>query len=738
MLFEILDVLSHLSERHFLIFLLSWFIFLILGRALIRARQGRVGRGKHAVGVNIFLVTFVAACSLIQLVVLELSGSEPVDADIVHSLGLLGNIKYLMSFLYLHPNLRQIAWNVTLYFLCFLMNVIIPIVGTIILFRGQFKRSPSKMMASSVLTFVLYQFLLWSIGQILPVNNTKVGFYDLDRNKSFFYFLFYRSLQQSVAHLAVVGTAFSALINGFASVNFPLEQIMTMKDVDKSVVRERDIQLKHILRGIINRKKKIALEAFSISQHRNIQASTTSTAVFTRGDNLNIDTTDYENSCSIRGNVFDDHTKSDNCSHGHPATHVTASISVTSQRPTERLRRNSMDSDEKTSILESVSKARDVEESPKVMRKFLCLRNIIVSSLRNLWIVLGFDDIHQCKKKDIKNFSRNKDPSAVRLSRLSTSSRALHKEIVFMEKMSQACFLENAYFRELYEQSEYRKTTMGRFLYSLGHILSLFALLRFIGGLKTVAVCIWRSMLSHSGSLVDESTHDEIVSTVLSYLQEHLSLQVDVSFWSPLLSFLLITSLGLMQIRGFLDTTKHISMSHMDQKGFSLFKGEIYALLLAYASGCYFLACVVLLRVHLPRKFRMGVTVVLGEERDFGFYTWWYEIVFVVGTIVAAAYLWSKKKKRRNELEPMLTKAKYEQERRITMMDLCMDDANCLSNGSKMIVNRSPTEVSNSVTLDIKADKVTGYIGFEDSISDLSGWVLSMGRYFLRTKTNIS
>ena len=199
MLAEIFDVMSHLSERHFLIFLVSWFVYLILGRALIRARQGRVGRGKHAVGANIFLITFVAACSLVQLVTLELSGSEPVDTDITNSLGLLGNIKYFMSFLYLHPNLRQIAWNITLYLLCVLLNFVIPIMIAIVLFRGQFKRSPWKVIALSVLTFLVYQFLLWSVGQILPVNNTKVGFYDLDRDKSFVYFLFHKNLQQSVA-----------------------------------------------------------------------------------------------------------------------------------------------------------------------------------------------------------------------------------------------------------------------------------------------------------------------------------------------------------------------------------------------------------------------------------------------------------------------------------------------------------------------------------------------------------
>lgn len=72
------------------------------------------------------------------------------------------------------------------------------------------------------------------------------------------------------------------------------------------------------------------------------------------------------------------------------------------------------------------------------------------------------------------------------------------------------------------------------------------------------------------------------------------------------------------------------------------------------------MACVVLLRVHLPPRFRIGVTAVLGEDRDFGFYVWWYEVVFVISTVFAAFYLWSEKRRKRIALVPLLTKANYE------------------------------------------------------------------------------
>ena len=205
-------------------------------------------------------------------------------------------------------------------------------------------------------------------------------------------------------------------------------------------------------------------------------------------------------------------------------------------------------------------------------------------------------------------------------------ARSLQKEVVFMEKISEDCFLENAYLRELYEQSVYTKTTVGKLLHSLGYLLSVFAFLRFFSGLFAVAGYMWRFYF-YFGSQMPEEAYDGVVSSVLRFLVENLGLPLDVSFWSPLLSFLLVSSLAMMQIRGFLDSTRQISQL---SGGVSIVPAELYSLLLAHVSGSYFMACVVLLRVHLPLRFRIGVTAVLGEDRDFGFYVWWYVTIAIL------------------------------------------------------------------------------------------------------------
>ena len=134
----------------------------------------------------------------------------------------------------------------------------------------------------------------------------------------------------------------------------------------------------------------------------------------------------------------------------------------------------------------------------------------------------------------------------------------------------------------------------------------------------------------------------------------------------------------------------------------------------------------------------------LGEDRDFGFYMWWYEIVFVIGTIVAAVYLWSKKKRRRIELEPILTKAKFEQKQRIIMMNRnSMNDSNHSNDNHSDVIDQTSTETSVSnatIAIDVGDDRtaVNEIINVENIASNLTAWTSSIGRYFSRTKINTS
>jgi The Golgi pH Regulator (GPHR) Family N-terminal len=144
-----------------------------------------------------------------------------------------------------------------------LLNVVIPLTCGIFLVRRHYRKAFVRAVMICLLCLFGYQTFLWSIGVFLPVNATKLGFYQA-QSMSLFDFMFSRSLQQSVAHLAAIGTAISAIINGFASVNFPLEQIMITTGVDFRVLQAREKALRQVLQGIVDRKKKITLEVFNV------------------------------------------------------------------------------------------------------------------------------------------------------------------------------------------------------------------------------------------------------------------------------------------------------------------------------------------------------------------------------------------------------------------------------------------------------------------------------------------
>ena len=158
--------------------------------------------------------------------------------------------------------------------------------------------------------------------------------------------------------------------------------------------------------------------------------------------------------------------------------------------------------------------------------------------------------------------------------------RTFHLYSVFMEKICEDCFHENVYLRELYEQSAYTKTSVGRALHSLGNVLSIFALLRFFSGLWAVLGYLWRFYTREMWNRIPDDTYDGIVSSILRFLR-NLGLPVDVSFWSPILSFVLVSSLALMQIRGFSDSTRAMSQGGLS----AVIPSEMYALLLAYVAG---------------------------------------------------------------------------------------------------------------------------------------------------------
>lgn len=256
------------------IFPVSWLVFVIIGRAFFESGLGQYhsthSKKWASLCKSLFLLTFVTCCTLLELVTFEI-------LDL------------------LHPALRIFIWTTSLGLLALLLNALIPAVLAISIgFHINFSVKASVFMGG--VSVCLFQLLMWITESILRYCHSK--FYSGDGIeaysnsgdmtaapiviKSFFLFdkgsanyvsdggyltpvlwalgLVLRfDVQRSIANIAVLGTVCAAIISGFATVFFPLEQLLIFRGVDAEQLRRRERTVSQLLREIATRKKEMLL-----------------------------------------------------------------------------------------------------------------------------------------------------------------------------------------------------------------------------------------------------------------------------------------------------------------------------------------------------------------------------------------------------------------------------------------------------------------------------------------------
>jgi len=206
----------------FFVFGSSWTAFFFAGKWFFETCLGQF----HAATASrelawlcklIFLATFVTACNLLLLLAFEI-------LDL------------------LHPTLRQLAWTLSLSTLCVLLNLLIPVVFATSVASTVLGIRKTKAFFSGVAWVIIFQLTTWSswsiLSQFLNLVPMRVSFLSF-----LFRQIFLVDLQTSVAHIALSGTATAAIIAGFSTVSFPLEQIMVLRGVDFSLLRLRERKL---------------------------------------------------------------------------------------------------------------------------------------------------------------------------------------------------------------------------------------------------------------------------------------------------------------------------------------------------------------------------------------------------------------------------------------------------------------------------------------------------------------
>ena len=114
----------------------------------------------------------------------------------------------------------------------------------------------------------------------------------------------------------------------------------------------------------------------------------------------------------------------------------------------------------------------------------------------------------------------------------------------------------------------------------------------------------------------------------------YFNVNFDVEFWSQQISFLLVGSIILASIRGFLLQLLKVvrAFSYFDQS-------NVMVLFMAQIMGMYFVSSVLMLRSNIPSQYRSIITDIL-KGISFEFYTRWFDIIFLLSAMASTILLY--------------------------------------------------------------------------------------------------
>lgn len=564
------DGLSVLNWVHLIMFPSSWYCFYWLGKMYFEKYLGvyHATSAKHwsTLCKLIFLLTFVTACNLLELMVFEILDLLP-------------------------PALRRLAWSSTFVLLCILLNNIIPFVVAATMGRTLgLRRLLYAMLGIGCVVFV--QIWFWIVGETFIADGSETWKDHSSRSVLIFLWnqLLLTDVQHSIALIAMMGTGVAAVVAGFATVSFPVEQLMIVRGVNLSVLRAKEHFHVDLLRAIA-RKKRESLRKYESTRVNNSSVTTDSeskeilSSIGTRIDHR---------FCSSAGShhhqyreIFHKLSRERGATWGdfsetfEPLLHLwqrldTALMGLLQERP-------------------SVPFQRTARRTSKLQSSFTSHESYYIEQNQKGWTRSSFYEY----KVDLVN----------------------------LEKRSQETFLDIVHMHELQRQIKLSKTTAGRALWIFGLWMSIVAILRLAQGAVNVGGYLFYGSKDWHGDGDKEHERSDF-DNVLSFLESTFQVHIYTDNWHLILHCLFVGALGLMQIRAFLGT-----MGQLARMGFLSTNTELYALVLAYLSGFYFIASIVLLRTQLPLNYRKGVTVALGPF-GFDFFAWVFDCIFVISTTV--------------------------------------------------------------------------------------------------------
>ncbi|KAK7580328.1 hypothetical protein V9T40_000957 [Parthenolecanium corni] len=205
----------------------------------------------------------------------------------------------------------------------------------------------------------------------------------------------------------------------------------------------------------------------------------------------------------------------------------------------------------------------------------------------------------------------------------------LRQEVLGLEELSRHLFLELHGIHNMMERMEWAKTWRGKYFNCLGYLFSLY--------------CMWKIIISTINIVFDRVGKIDPVTRGMSILVHCLGFDLDVSFWSPHVSFMLIGCIVVTSIRGLLLTLTKFFYAISSSKS-----SNIIVLILAEIMGMYFVSSVLLMRMNMPEEYRTIISQVLGDLH-FSFYHRWFDVIFLVSALSSIGFLYLAHKRAPSE-----------------------------------------------------------------------------------------
>lgn len=168
----------------------------------------------------IFCINFTLSCTMFELIIFEI-------ADVLD----IGS--------------RYFHWYTALYSMLFMVVVITPFYIFYFIISTTRKVSTSLHKPLSLLTWCVFFYFFWKVGDPFPILSPKHGIL---------------SIEQGVSRVGVIGVTVMALLSGFGAVTYPYTSMtIFMRPVTSADVQQIEKKLLQTMEMIVMKKKKIVM-----------------------------------------------------------------------------------------------------------------------------------------------------------------------------------------------------------------------------------------------------------------------------------------------------------------------------------------------------------------------------------------------------------------------------------------------------------------------------------------------